>query len=379
MNVRARPRDPATPPAITRIADLPSLLKPFVARLLPGLALLAMATIPVQAEPDWDARALARALAPPLGLPRITAEEKSVLTPNIIGLGRALFFDPRLSRSGEMSCATCHQADQAYTQNSLERSVGANGTLIRRNAPTVINAKYYERLFHDGRARSLETQFLSPLLAPEEMNNESADAVVAKLAAIPHYVQAFRDVFGGPPDIEGVGTALGAFQRTLISGNSRFDRWKFGGDPAALTAEEKAGFEIFSGSASCSSCHQIGEDHALFTDQATHDIGTTRRKGKKTADLGQFEVTGVVLDKGRFRTPGLRNVELTGPYMHDGSMASLEEVVGFYNQGGVPHANQDVRIRPLNLTDEQMAQLVAFLKTLTGDNLNELRAADAIP
>ncbi len=357
----------------------PRLVNTPCAGILLVFLLLVIPPASVQADSDWDARALARALNPPLGLPPVTAEEKALLNRDLIQLGRRLFFDPRLSHKGDMSCATCHQSDQAYTQNALERSVGANGEQIRRNAPTVINAKYYERLFHDGRARSLETQFLSPLLAPEEMNNGTAETVVAKLAAIPRYVKAFRKVFGGAPDIGRLGTALGAFQRTLISGNSRFDRWKFGSDPKALTAEEKAGFVLFTGQASCASCHQIGEDQALFTDQTTHDIGTTRRKAKKTADLGQFEVTGVALDKGRFRTPGLRNVALTAPYMHDGSMASLEEVIQFYNKGGVAGANLDVRIRTLNLTDRQVAQLVAFLNTLTGDNIDELREADSLP
>ncbi|MGI9388280.1 MAG: cytochrome-c peroxidase, partial [Methyloligellaceae bacterium] len=173
--------------------------------------------------------------------------------------------------------------------------------------------------------------------------------------------------------------ALAAYQRTIVSGNSRFDKWRYGGAKDAMTVQEIAGFKLFTGRAKCASCHQIQDTFALFTDQAFHDIGYGWKRhrekkvaGKNLQDLGRFEVTGDPRDRWRYCTPSLRNIALTAPYMHDGGLETLEDVIRFYNGGGAPHDGQDIRIRKLDLSNKEIAALAAFLRTLTGDNIAKL-------
>jgi len=374
--------------------------------LLAAMALLALAVAPDARERDWTARAQTRALSPPLGLPAVSHPAANPPSAAKIALGRKLFFDRRLSRNDTMSCAMCHVPEQGFSSNELATPVGVEGRSVRRNAPTLFNVAYVEALFHDGRDPALETQYVSPLTAFNEMANPSLGYVVGKISELEDYAPLFEAAFGADPSPDRIGQALAAYQRTLLSGGSPFDRWRYGGEAGALTPREREGFALFTGKAGCVSCHGIGERAALFSDGAFHDTGygwerEQQRQGKggmveveiapgvttripqsvvrsvgapPPADLGRYEVTRDPTDHWCFRTPSLRNVALTAPYMHDGKLRRLEDVVAFYNAGGVPHEGLDPAIRPLGLDTREVVALVAFLKSLTGANVNELVA-----
>jgi len=300
------------------------------------------------------------AQAPPLGLPALPQPPDQRLA----ALGARLFFDKRLSSDGTIACASCHDPAQAFTQRDRPTPSGVAGARLRRNAPTLINAAYYDRLHQDGGAASLEEQVWRPLLAPTEMGNAGATDLLARLRALPDYAAAF----GEPVNRAAVGAALAAYQRSLIAGASRFDRWWFGGEDDAISPEERAGFALFRFRAGCAQCHEIGDRHALFTDQRFHNIGT----GGRPDDLGRMEITQAPEDRWRYRTPGLRNVALTAPYMHDGSLATLEDVVAFYDRGGGDDPDKAQWLFPLGLSEGERRALVAFLKTLTGANAEAL-------
>ncbi len=351
-----------------------------------------------------DEAALARIHTPPLGLPPAPVPADNPPTAARIALGRKLFFDRRLSHSNTMSCAMCHIPEQGFTNNELATPVGVAGRSIRRNAPTVLNVAYQRTLFHDGRDTSLETQVIGPLVSPDEMANPSIGYVVAKIRNLADYDGLFETAFGGGATIERIGRAIASWERSLLAGESAFDLWRYGGQPDALTETQRQGHELFTGKAGCSACHVIGDDHALFTDHEFHDTGLGYQAAEasrqtaasvsveiapgvitvidrtlvdsvgepRQADLGRYEVSRVPQDLWRFKTPSLRNAALTGPYMHDGSMGSLEEVVRFYNAGGMPHEGLDPRIRPLGLTDDEVRALVAFIEALTAGNIPEL-------
>jgi len=360
-------------------------------------ASLALAGGPAAA--DVDATALARVRAPPLGLPPVPVPAGEPLTREKIALGRKLFFDRRLSPNGTISCAMCHVPEQGYTLNELATPVGIEGHSVRRNSPTVVNAVYQKTFFHDGRVRDLEEQALLPLVDPDEMGNPSHDHLIARLRALPDYAGLFERTFGRPADAAALARAIAAWQRTLLSGGSPFDRWHFAKDETALDPAAKRGFALFTGKAGCAACHAIASDHALFTDHGFHNTGIGApvppspgvrveiAPGVYTVlphevvaavsepvkpDLGRFEVTGAPADRFAYKTPGLRNVALTAPYMHDGSLATLASVVRFYNGGGRPNAGLDPLIRPLGLHETEIAELVAFLESLTGANIAEL-------
>lgn len=345
---------------------------------------------------------------PPLGLPEVPLPPDNPLTLARIELGRKLFLDRRLSHNGTLSCAMCHVPEQGFTSHELATPIGLEGRSLRRNAPTLYNVAYATRLFHDGRETSLENQVWSPLLARNEMGNPSVGYVIEKIQTLPDYEGLFEQAFGRGPDMLTVGQALAAYQRTLLSGNSPFDRWYYGKEAGALSREAQRGFEVFRGKAGCTACHLVGENYALFTDNAFHNtgVGWARSmgiKGKRSVrlapgltveveekmlqdfeppipDTGRFEVTFDPRDRWAYRTPTLRNVALTAPYMHDGSLATLEEVVAFYDRGGIDHPLRDPRLKPLGLTAEEQQALVAFLKALTGDNVERLaREARAAP
>jgi cytochrome c peroxidase len=368
-----------------------------LAALVLGLALGSAAA----SADDIDAAALRRALMPPLGLPPLAVPADNPTTAEKIALGRKLFFDRRLSVNGSLSCAMCHVPEQGYAQNELATPVGIEGRTVRRNAPTVVNAAYGKTLFRDGRAASLEEQALAPLIDPREMGNPSHDHLVARIRALPDYAGAFERAFGRPADIAALVRAIAAWQRTLLSGDSPFDRWRYGRDRAALSPSAERGFRLFAGKAGCASCHAIEDDHALFTDHDYHNTGigagrerespagvrveiapgqfvTVERKALDAvsepaqADLGRFEVTGAPADRSAYKTPGLRDVALTAPYMHDGSIATLAEVVRFYDRGGRPNLGLDPRLHPLGLAESDVADLVAFLESLTGSNFADL-------
>lgn len=340
---------------------------------------------------------------PPLGLPAVPVPEDNPVTDAKIALGRKLFFDRRLSLNNTFSCAMCHIPEQGFTSNEMALAVGIEGRSVRRNAPTLYNVAYLRRLFHDGREYSLEHQTWSPLLAHNMMGNPSFATVIDKLRRIPDYQGLFEAAFeGAGPGMETIGRALASYQRTLLSANSPFDRWYYGKDEQAVGEAAKRGFRLFAGKAGCSSCHRVGEDHALFTDSAMHNTGlgwynamekpagNTRVqvspgvyldvdtsiidsvREETPGDVGLYEVTQNPADRWRYRTAGLRNVALTAPYMHDGSLESLRDVVAFYNRGGYANENLDPLIRPLDLSAAEVDDLVAFLGSLTGDNTGTL-------
>ena len=341
---------------------------------------------------------------PPLGLPPIPGVSDAPPSAAEIALGRKLFFDTRLSRDGSFACASCHMPEQAFATTGQAAPLGRDGRPLRRNAPSLLNVAYARTLFVDGRAPTLERQVLGPLLAPREMGNRSAEAVVARLRTYDDYAGLFEKAFGTAPDVDSMIRAIASYERSLLSANSPFDRWRFGGDEGALSAAAKRGFSLFTEEARCAECHKIGQSAALFTDHKFHFIGTGLKPQQTRAlkaraefegdprghlrlaalaagpdgeprppvDLGRQEVTGDPEDQWVYRTPSLRNVALTAPYMHDGSMQSLEEVLRYYNYPNVWHVRLDHRIGPLGLSDPQLEDLVAFLESLTGDNLDVL-------
>lgn len=345
---------------------------------------------------------------PILGLPKIKQPADNVATKEKIELGRLLFFDRRLSHNDTFSCAICHIPEQGFTSNEIKTAVGIEGRSVKRNSPTIYNIAYYDILFQDGREDSLEQQAWSPLLAHNEMANPSIGHVINKIRAIKEYQGIFEAAFAGKgPTMETVGMALAAYQRALNSGNSRFDQWKYGANKDALSANEIAGFNLFTGKAGCASCHSINENYALFTDNQLHNTGhgyatsmgvnatKTRvqlapgvfvdvdndiinsvRQQPKQNDVGRYEVTQNPYDRWKYRTPSLRNIALTAPYMHDGAFSSLREVVEFYNKGGVANELLSPLIRPLSLNEQEINQLVDFMLALTGSNVKTL-VADA--
>ena len=343
------------------------------------------------------------AKAPALGLPPLPTSGPAP-SPQEVALGRKLFMDRRLSSNGTMSCAMCHIPEQGFTATELGTALGIEGRTLRRNAPTLLNVAYVGQLFHDGRASKLENQAWDPLLHPVEMGNPDSATVLAKLGGLPDYAGRFEAVFKAPPDRDNVGRALASYQRSLVSGNAPFDRWRYGGEQAALNAREKAGFAVFAGKGRCIACHTVGERHALFTDARFHNTGVGASQERKArshrvtlapgvvidvadkalanvseplaADEGRFEVTGQQADRWSYRTPSLRNVALTAPYMHDGSLPTLEAVIDYYQKGGVANPGRDRLIAPLALDAKEREHLLAFLRSLTGDNVAAL-ARDA--
>ena len=348
---------------------------------------------------------------PPRGLPPIPVPEENPISAEKIELGRLLFFDRRLSHNNTISCAMCHVPEQGFSSNELATAVGIEGRTVRRNSPTIYNVAYLERLFHDGRENSLEQQIWGPLLARNEMGNPSVGRVMEQISAIPEYRDLFARAFDGRPlSMETIGMALASYERVLVSANSPFDRWHFAREKDALTENQQAGFRLFIGKANCSNCHLITSDWALFTDNRMHNTGLGFErsmskvpedrivqiapgeqivvKGSVVADasepppndLGLYEITENPDDRWKYRTPSLRNVALTAPYMHDGSLSTLEQVIEFYNRGGIQNELLDPLITPLKLNAGETAQLLAFLNSLTGDNVDVLVAdAFAVP
>jgi cytochrome c peroxidase len=277
-----------------------------------------------------------------------------------------LFVDPRLSRDGDIACASCHVPALGFTTRERQPS-GSGGTRHRRNAPALYNLAFQNSFFLDGRVSSLEVQALHPLLAAGEMGNATLEAVVDRVLASVDYHAAFSAVFGRQADAKSIAAALAAYQRSLVSGNSRFDRWYFEHDPDALDEDEMDGFKTFR-RYGCHECHRLETQHALFTDGQFHAIGI----GQDSTDLGRFDVTGDPADRFAFRTPSLRNVAVTAPYMHDGSLPTLEAVIDFYDAGAPSAKHRDQRLRPLNLLPREKRYLLAFLRSLSGDNWREL-------
>jgi cytochrome c peroxidase len=307
------------------------------------------------------------AIAAPLGLPPLWIPENNPPTADSIALGRKLFFDVRLSGDDTVSCATCHNPQLSFT-DGLPGSRGIGKKIGRRNAPTIVNSAYYSTFFWDGRAGTLEQQAGFPIANPDEMG-QSHELSIKKFEKIPEYKKEFELVFGpGRLTIGKIEMALASYERTLVSADSAFDRYLYRDDKSAMSEAAVRGLAVFTDKkrGNCSTCHTVRETYSLFTDEKFHNLGAGIGKNGELTDLGRYDVTKVEADKGAFRTPGLRNVAKTGPYMHDGSLKTLKDVVDFYKGGGTSNAQLDQEIKELKLTDRERADLVAFLEALTG-------------
>ena len=337
-----------------------------------------------------------------LGLPALATPADNPVTPAKVALGRKLFFDRRLSPNRTMSCAMCHVPEQGFTAHELATPVGIEGRSVRRNAPTVLNVAFQKRLFHDGREISLEYQIWGPLLARNEMGNPSIGYVIERIRSLGEYDGLFEAAFDGHGvSAERIGAAIASYERTLVAGDSRFDRWRYAGDASALSETERRGFELFVAKGRCAACHLVGERDALFTDQGFHNTGVgwhrtyeipertrvelapgvvaelDRRTVESFSeapanDVGRYEITLDPKDRWAYKTPSLRNVALTAPYMHDGSIATLEAVIEFYDRGGSDNPEKSPLLVPLGLTAEERGALAAFLRALTGSRVQAL-------
>jgi len=289
-------------------------------------------------------------------------------TAETIALGRRLYYDPILSVDNTVSCATCHDPRYGFADpKPVSEGVGKKtGT---RHSPPVTNTGYFTVQFWDGRAPSLEKQAEGPVQNPVEMANKLT-LVEQRLNADPGYREAFARAWGNKPiTYEMVEKSIASFERTVISGNSPFDRWKYGHDEKAVSDAAKRGFAVFSSKnkGNCTACHLVGEKYALFTDNKFHNIGVGVDMGNIT-DPGLFAVTHLEADRGKFKTPSLRNVATLAPYLHDGSLKDLKEVVDFYIGAGNSNVNLDKQIHVLDfLTGQERADLEEFLKSLTGE------------
>jgi cytochrome c peroxidase len=309
--------------------------------------------------------ALAGALAaadfakPPLGLDAyLPTPPDNPLTPERAALGRELFFEKRLSSDASVSCAVCHDPELAYTDKNPV-AVGVKEQKGTRRTPRLINRAYGRSFFWDGRAASLEEQVLKPIANPIEMNLPLEDAI-AMLRADPRYREKFEAAFQGEPTPERLSFALAAYVRTILSGDAPYDRY-LAGDETALSEAQKRGLALFRGKAACAVCH-VGPN---LTDERFHNTGIGWKDGRQ-ADEGRAAISGDAADIGAFKTPPLREAARTGPYMHDGSKATLEDVIEFYDDGGEENPNLDLDVQPLHLTAVEKSDLAAFLEALNG-------------
>lgn len=289
----------------------------------------------------------------PAGLPPIEFPEDNPPTADKIALGKQLYFDKRLSRDNTISCASCHAPDKGFS-NADQFATGFKGQKGGRNSPTVINTAYNRFHFWDGRSGSLEDQALGPIANPIEMNLTIKEAV-NRLNAIPGYKKQFQKVFGSDATPENLAKAIATYERTVLSGDAPYDRFE-AGDKKALSASAQRGMKLFFGKASCSACH-VGPN---FTDNAFHNIGVGMKA--KKPDEGRKVISKLGGDHGSFKTPTLRDIARSAPYMHDGSMQTLKEVVDHYNKGGIPNEFLDEEIFPLKLSPQEVNDLVTFMK-----------------
>ncbi|MBP9633775.1 MAG: cytochrome c peroxidase [Nitrospira sp.] len=276
-----------------------------------------------------------------------------------IELGKQLYFDGRLSKNNAISCAFCHNPGTGFA-DPRQTSIGVGGGVGGRQSPTVYNTGLNHVQFWDGRARSLEEQAIGPIHNPVEMA-ETHEHVVAKLGKIKGYQQQFRAVFGTDVNLQGIAEAIAAYERTVLSTNSAFDKYVLGAQKAMDEAAVR-GLALFKGKARCILCH----NGPNFTDNQFHNLGVPQ-VGPMKEDLGRFAVSRAEKDRGAFKTPTLRSITETAPYMHDGAFKTLEEVVEFMDQGGGSNPNLSPLVKPLNLTAEEKSDLVAFLKALAGE------------
>ena len=289
--------------------------------------------------------------AVPLGLgtkPDAAAEPR-------VKLGRKLFFDPILSADRTIACASCHHPDRGFASDGIP--TGIRGQRLNRRAPPLFNRALGSAFFWDGRAATLEEQALMPIEDPREMGSSVTEAL-KRLNADPTYRAQFAAAFPDGVSAKNLGTAIASFERMLLRGDSPIDRFRKNGDVAALSPEVRHGLWLYESKGRCWRCHS-GPN---FSDESFHNTGVGW--GREPIDLGRFAITKNEADRGRFKTPTLRGVALSVPYMHDGSLKTLDDVVEFYSRGGVENPNRDGAIVPLNLSKDEVAALVAFLKAL---------------
>lgn len=292
----------------------------------------------------------------PAGPLSATGPDDNPLTEAAARLGQRLFFDKVLSRTRDVACATCHDQLHAFS-DPRPVSLGVDGRAGTRNAPALVNLAWGQHFFWDGRVQTLEEQTGKPIENPAEMDMPIADAV-ARLASDDGYVDTFQVAYGAPPSELSLRKALASFVRTLVSGRSTYDR-SLGGEDGALDAGAKRGQALFFGKAACFHCHPPG----ALTNDGFFNNGTYVEGG----DVGRQGVTGLPGDLGKFKVPGLRNVAVSGPYMHDGSLATLEDVIDQYDHGGLGDGSTDPLIEPLGLAPEEKQDLLAFLRALTDE------------
>jgi cytochrome c peroxidase len=356
--------------------------------------------MPMQAQQQRLDQLVTRFSSPPPGIDPVAWATIYVLpgnevTPERIALGRRLYFDTRLSKDGSLACATCHDVSRGFTDH---RSVseGIDDHLGKRSAPTTMNAALLQSQFWDGRAPSLEEQAKLPILNPIEMGHPDAASAMVAINADPAYPALFQQAYGHTPNYEDLGRAIASFERTLIFLDAPFDRFA-AGDAKALSPAAQRGLALFNGKARCVSCHMINSSNPIGTDNLFHNIGVSARKQHFEAlaeqalralqqsnsteavdklaiqtdmsELGRFLVTKKREDIGAFKTEQLRNVGLTAPYMHDGSLHTLWDVMDHYNKGGETNAYLDGGIEPLNLSESEINDVVAFLFALTDTRL----------
>jgi cytochrome c peroxidase len=360
------------------------------------------------ANPEADPLAQPKSLQQvgmPIEATRTAIPTDNPQTPEKISLGQKLFFERRLSVDGTVSCSTCHDPKLAFTDRK-PTSVGVKGRVGQRNAPTILNALYNKTQFWDGRVNTLEEQAALPIVNAVEMGHPTLDVAVAQIASVGEYQQAFQRVFGRPPNGPDLLRAIASYERTQLSFDSPFDHF-IAGDNNAIDASVKRGWELFNTQARCNKCHALTEtqrDATVFTDNDFHNIGVgiirhnvvaLARQAEeliKSGDtvaidraaiqtdmsaLGRFLITRKEKDIASFKTPGVRNVLVTGPYFHDGSQETLWDVIDHYNKGdGLQNPYLDEDIQPLALTETDIDDLVAFLASLTSANYQEQGAAE---
>jgi cytochrome c peroxidase len=343
---------------------------------------------PVVQRPTWISPSFWSALV---------AKDNAQPTPQQVALGRTLYFEPRLSRDATVACATCHDTSRGFTdRRNLSEGIGES--VGRRNAPTTLNALFLSSQFWDGRADTLEEQAKLPITNPIEMGQPNAQAALAAIAQDPEYIKAFQSAYGHAVNFEDLARAIGAFERTLIFVSSPFDRFAQG-DSQAISEQAKAGWALYNGKARCTACHQLSSNSPVGSDGRFHNVGVSARHrdfeglatralaalqkdGSREAldqlalqtdvsELGRFVVTRNRADIGGFKTSQVRNVGVSAPYMHDGSMQTLWDVIDHYNKGGEANPYLDGGIEPLALSESEIGQLVAFLFTLTDDRLGD--------
>jgi len=336
----------------------------------------------------------------PIAATRAAIPADNPQTPDKVELGKKLFFDGRLSADGTVACSTCHDPARAFT-DGRPVSIGIKGRAGQRNAPTILNALYNKAQFWDGHAKTLEDQAAFPIVNPVEMGQPSLDAAAARIASVPDYDRRFRSVFGRPPNGPDLTRAIASYERTLVSFDSPFDHF-IAGDKNAIDESAKRGWELFNTRARCNKCHALSEqtrDPTYFIDQDFHNIGigiirhnvvALALKAERLVDsknataidyaaiqtemsaLGRYLVTKKEADIASFKTPDLRNVLITAPYFHDGSQATLWDVVDHYNKGdGIHNPFLDQDIQPLALSEMDIDDLVAFMASLTSADYKE--------